>query len=93
LPLYISRCSTKDNLIFKLYPQFLRALNEQLDFFRDRILLAVHNAVIKSLNKRVLELFLQTYSNRALQRYFTINTLYSDEQSHGMAISDEIMHY
>jgi PIF1-like helicase len=92
LPLYISRCSTKDNLIFKLYPQFLRALNKQLDFFRDWILLAVYNAVIKSLNKRVLELFLQTHSNRAPRRYFAINTLYSDEQSHGMAILDEIMH-
>jgi PIF1-like helicase len=92
LPLYISRCSTKDDLIFKLYPQFPRALNEQLDFFRDRILLAVHNAVIKSLNKRVLELFLQAHPDRAPRRYFAINTLHSDEQSHGMAISDEIMH-
>jgi hypothetical protein len=92
LPLYISYCSTEDDLIFKLYPQFLRALNEQLDFFRDRILLAVYNAVIKSLNERVLELFLQAHSDRALRRYFAINTLYNDEQSHGMAILDEIMH-
>jgi PIF1-like helicase len=92
LPLYISCCSTKDNLIFKLYLQFLRALNKQLDFFRDRILLAVYNAVINFLNKRVLELFLRAHSNLILRRYFAINTLYSDEQSHGIAILDEIMH-
>jgi ATP-dependent DNA helicase PIF1 len=92
LPLYISRCSTEDDLIFKLYLQFLRALNKQLDFFRDRILLAVHNAVINSLNKRVLELFLRAHPDLTLRRYFAINTLYSDEQSHGMAILDEMMH-
>jgi hypothetical protein len=92
LPLYISRCSAEDDLIFKLYPQFLRAFNKQLDFFRDRILLAVYNAVIKSLNKRVLELFLRAHPNLVPRRYFAINTLHSDEQSHRMAISDKIMH-
>jgi PIF1-like helicase len=92
LPPYISRCSTKDDLIFKLYSQFLRALNKQLDFFRDRILLAVYNAVINFLNKRVLELFLQAHPDLVPRRYFAIDTLYSDEQSHGIAISDEIMH-
>ena len=92
LPSYISRATDEEDLISTIYPRFPVDLQQQLEFYRDRALLATINEVIDSCNQKITEQFLQACPEPPPRRFLSIDTLDPDHASPGFMVGEDHLH-
>lgn len=91
LPSYIPRATGEDDLSSTLYPTFPGDPDTQVDFYKDRAILAVVNNDINRWNDKILGQFLQAHPQPAPRRYYALDTLDNDEQGQGINVPVEIL--